>query len=69
MLQERWKVKQEQGRLQGLQTALEDERRMWTEQQARERANMEKSRVSINLACHCIIKNLYFILSSIVRTV
>ena len=42
-------MKQEQGRLQGLQTALEDERRMWTEQQARERANMEKSRVGIIL--------------------
>ena len=28
-----------------LQTALEDERKMWADQQARERANMEKSRV------------------------
>ena len=45
-------MKQEQGRLQGLQTALEDERRMWTEQQARERANMEKSRVGI------VVKNI-----------
>ena len=47
ILQERWKVKQEQGRLQSLQTALEDERKMWTDQQARERANMEKSRVGL----------------------
>ncbi|XP_053392988.1 fas-binding factor 1 homolog [Mercenaria mercenaria] len=44
---ERWKVKQEQSRLQGLQTALEDERRAWSDHQARERTNMEKSREAL----------------------
>lgn len=38
-------MKQEQSRLQSLQTALEDERRAWTDHQARERGNMEKARV------------------------
>jgi len=45
--EERWKVKQEQSRLQGLQTALEDERRSWVDHQTRERKNMEKARVNI----------------------
>lgn len=39
-------MKQEQTRLQSLQSSLEEERRLWTEQQARERSNIEKTRVS-----------------------
>lgn len=38
-------MKQEQTRNMSQQTALEEERRLWTEQQARERANIEKTRV------------------------
>ncbi|XP_061181663.1 fas-binding factor 1 homolog isoform X1 [Saccostrea echinata] len=45
--EERWKVKQEQTRLQSLQTSLEEERRLWTEQQARERSNIEKTRETL----------------------
>lgn len=43
--QERWRMKQEQNRNMSQQTSLEEERRLWTEQQARERANIEKTRV------------------------
>ncbi|XP_065921782.1 fas-binding factor 1 homolog isoform X2 [Magallana gigas] len=45
--EERWKVKQEQTRLQSLQSSLEEERRLWTEQQARERSNIEKTRETL----------------------
>lgn len=45
LLQERWNLKQEQNRVQSLQTTLEEERKLWTEQQARERFNIEKIRV------------------------
>ncbi|XP_078317344.1 fas-binding factor 1 homolog isoform X2 [Crassostrea virginica] len=45
--EERWKVKQEQTRLQSLQSSLEEERKLWTEQQARERSNIEKTRETL----------------------
>ncbi|KAL4240109.1 factor 1 [Mactra antiquata] len=45
--EERWKVKQEQSRLQSLQNALDSDRSSWADHQARERANMEKSREAL----------------------
>ncbi|XP_076073940.1 uncharacterized protein LOC143045365 [Mytilus galloprovincialis] len=45
--EERWSLKQEHNRMQSLQTTLEEERRLWTEQQARERTNIEKIRESL----------------------
>ncbi|KAJ8319221.1 hypothetical protein KUTeg_004312 [Tegillarca granosa] len=45
--EERWRMKQEQTRNMSQQTALEEERRLWTEQQARERANIEKTRETL----------------------
>ncbi|OWF53323.1 fas-binding factor 1-like [Mizuhopecten yessoensis] len=47
MDEERWKAKQEHNRLHSLQVALEEERQLWTEQQARDRANIEKTRESL----------------------
>ncbi|XP_069124222.1 fas-binding factor 1 homolog isoform X2 [Argopecten irradians] len=45
--EERWKAKQEHNRLHSLQVALEEERQLWTEQQARDRANIDKTRESL----------------------
>ncbi|XP_060076077.1 fas-binding factor 1 homolog [Ylistrum balloti] len=45
--EERWKAKQEQNRLHTLQVALEEERQLWTEQQARDRASIEKTRETL----------------------
>ncbi|KAL5017874.1 hypothetical protein ScPMuIL_003596 [Solemya velum] len=46
MDEDRWKVKQEHCRLESLQTSLEEERKLFNEQQARERANIDKTRDS-----------------------
>ncbi|XP_033736797.1 fas-binding factor 1-like [Pecten maximus] len=45
--EERWKTKQEHNRLHSLQVALEEERQLWTEQQARDRVNIDKTRESL----------------------
>ncbi|GFN87251.1 fas-binding factor 1 homolog [Plakobranchus ocellatus] len=42
--EERWKLKQDQARAEAQQRGLEEERRMWLDQQARERLNMERAR-------------------------
>ncbi|XP_071106308.1 fas-binding factor 1 homolog [Haliotis cracherodii] len=42
--EERWKVKQDHGRLDSQQKSLEEERRVWVEQQARERDMIERTR-------------------------
>ncbi|XP_067671245.1 fas-binding factor 1 homolog [Haliotis asinina] len=42
--EERWKVKQDHGRLDAQQKSLEEERRVWVEQQARERDMIERTR-------------------------
>ncbi|RUS83715.1 hypothetical protein EGW08_008511 [Elysia chlorotica] len=44
--EERWKLKQDQARAEAQQRGLEEERRMWLDQQARERLNMERARES-----------------------
>ena len=43
--QERWKLKQEQSRVEAQQSVMENERRMWAEQQARERQSLDRARV------------------------
>ena len=47
--QERWKLKQEQNRIEALQRSLQEERRLSLEQQARDKEMFERTRVR-NLA-------------------
>ncbi|CAL1530619.1 unnamed protein product [Lymnaea stagnalis] len=44
--EERWKLKQDQTRVEAQQRALEDEKRLWLEQQTRERMTLDRSRES-----------------------
>ncbi|XP_041362212.1 fas-binding factor 1 homolog [Gigantopelta aegis] len=44
--EERWKLKQEQNRIEALQRSLQEERRIWLEQQARDKEMFEKTRSS-----------------------
>uniref|UniRef100_A0A2C9LKY0 Fas-binding factor 1 C-terminal domain-containing protein n=1 Tax=Biomphalaria glabrata TaxID=6526 RepID=A0A2C9LKY0_BIOGL len=44
MEEERWKLKQDQSRAEAVQRSLDEERRLWLEQQTRERMSLERAR-------------------------